>query len=210
LVQFGARWFRLRQGYGGQDDASTGRWLSKDPILLEGGFNLYVFCGNDPVNYVDPMGLWFWGTPKNMGTNSITMNTIDVYAYDAYKRLKSGRPGPQFLFDTDLFDGFEVDYYYDLDGNIFRGDDINYLGIGMYDAWKGNSLEWSRAKTALWKAQYNQHPSRDVLEWLEYGYNLYDKFEHPEKNVPLSNAAPSVTISAAPEATAPGSGASGK
>ena len=47
LVQFGARWY----------DASTGRWLSKDPILLEGGLNLYVFCGNDPVNYVDPWGL---------------------------------------------------------------------------------------------------------------------------------------------------------
>jgi RHS repeat-associated protein len=49
LVQFGARWY----------DASTGRWLSKDPILLQGGLNLYVFCGNDPVNFADPSGLWF-------------------------------------------------------------------------------------------------------------------------------------------------------
>ena len=47
LVQFGARWY----------DAASGRWLSKDPILLEGGLNLYVFCGNDPVNYCDPSGL---------------------------------------------------------------------------------------------------------------------------------------------------------
>lgn len=47
LVQFWARWY----------DASTGRWLSKYTILLEGGLNLYVFCGNDPVNYVDPSGL---------------------------------------------------------------------------------------------------------------------------------------------------------
>jgi len=30
--------------------------LSKDPIGLEGGLNLYVFCGNDPVNFVDPWG----------------------------------------------------------------------------------------------------------------------------------------------------------
>ena len=130
-----------------------------------------------------------------MGTNSISIDTIDAYAYDAYSRLKSGRPGPQFLFDTIIFDGFKVDYFYDLDGMIFRGDDINYLGIGMYDAWKENSLEWSRIKTAIWKSQYNQHPSRDVLEWLEYGYNLYDKFEHPEKTVPLSNKAPRTTIS---------------
>ena len=51
LVQFGARWY----------DAASGRWLSKDPILLEGGLNLYVFCGNDPVNFADPTGLVNWG-----------------------------------------------------------------------------------------------------------------------------------------------------
>ena len=50
LVQFGARWY----------DATSGRWLSKDPILLEGDLNLYVFCGNDPVNFADPLGLITW------------------------------------------------------------------------------------------------------------------------------------------------------
>jgi hypothetical protein len=39
-------------------DPATGRWLSKDPIGISGGLNLYAFCGNDPVNYVDPSGLW--------------------------------------------------------------------------------------------------------------------------------------------------------
>jgi len=47
LVHFGARWY----------DPVTGRWISKDPILLAGGLNLYAFCGNDPGNYVDPLGL---------------------------------------------------------------------------------------------------------------------------------------------------------
>jgi len=47
LVHFGVRWY----------DSQTGRWISKDPILLEGGLNLYAFCGNDPVNFSDPWGL---------------------------------------------------------------------------------------------------------------------------------------------------------
>jgi RHS repeat-associated protein len=47
LYNFRARWY----------DPVTGRWLSKDPIGLEGGLNLYVFCENDPVNWVDPWGL---------------------------------------------------------------------------------------------------------------------------------------------------------
>ena len=39
LVNFRARWY----------DPVTGRWLSKDPIGLNGGLNLYAFCEGDPV-----------------------------------------------------------------------------------------------------------------------------------------------------------------
>ena len=46
LVNFRARWY----------DSVTGRWLSKDPIGINGGLNLYAFCGNDPVGYIDKFG----------------------------------------------------------------------------------------------------------------------------------------------------------
>ena len=32
----------------------TGRWLSKDPIGLSGGLNLYAFCLNSPINSIGP------------------------------------------------------------------------------------------------------------------------------------------------------------
>ncbi len=39
-------------------DTETGRWMAKDPILFGGGdTNLYGYCVNDPVNWVDPSGL---------------------------------------------------------------------------------------------------------------------------------------------------------
>ncbi|RYG02100.1 MAG: RHS repeat-associated core domain-containing protein, partial [Chitinophagaceae bacterium] len=39
-------------------DPSVGRWLSRDPIGLDGGQqNLYAYCGGDPVNEIDPIGL---------------------------------------------------------------------------------------------------------------------------------------------------------
>ncbi len=47
LTRFGARDY----------DASIGRWVSKDPILFEGRqANLYVYVGNDPINWADPLG----------------------------------------------------------------------------------------------------------------------------------------------------------
>jgi len=47
LYNFRARWY----------DPDTGRWLSKDPIGINGGLNQYVFCGNNPVMFGDPEGL---------------------------------------------------------------------------------------------------------------------------------------------------------
>ncbi|MEI6219439.1 MAG: RHS repeat-associated core domain-containing protein, partial [bacterium] len=38
------------------DPAST-KWLSNDPLQEQAGPNLSSFCGNDPVNNVDPLGL---------------------------------------------------------------------------------------------------------------------------------------------------------
>jgi RHS repeat-associated protein len=35
-----------------------GRFISQDPIGIASGTNLYAYVGNDPVNWVDPLGLW--------------------------------------------------------------------------------------------------------------------------------------------------------
>ena len=50
LVNFRMRWY----------DPVTGRWLSKDPIGLSGGLNLYAFCGNAPIVFFDPWGKSWW------------------------------------------------------------------------------------------------------------------------------------------------------
>jgi len=47
LYNFRARWY----------DPITGRWLSKDPIGINGGLNQYVAFGNNPVRFRDPLGL---------------------------------------------------------------------------------------------------------------------------------------------------------
>jgi RHS repeat-associated protein len=51
-------------------DPKAGRFVTKDPIGFDGGdYNLFVYVGNNPVNFVDPMGLYnpFGANPQKPG-----------------------------------------------------------------------------------------------------------------------------------------------
>ena len=81
-------------------------------------------------------------------------------------------------FDTDFYNGLgnQRDYYY-VQGmdRIYADNEINYLGIGMYERWLGDSLLEAKAITLAWKVRYRATPSSGTLYWLQRGYDDYPK-----------------------------------
>jgi RHS repeat-associated protein len=51
---------------------TLGRFVSEDPIGFRGGVNPYVYVGDDPINYVDPIGL----------TNCVVTSTVGIVCSD--------------------------------------------------------------------------------------------------------------------------------
>jgi RHS repeat-associated protein len=78
LVRFGYRDY----------DPDTGRWTAKDPILFNGrDTDLYGYCLNDPVNYIDPNGKELIGAVVGAVGGAIVNGT---YAYMNDKSVLDG------------------------------------------------------------------------------------------------------------------------
>jgi RHS repeat-associated protein len=55
MMLAGARWY----------SPHLKRWISRDPINYEGGYNLYDYVGQNPIVFVDPTGLERFRLPSN-------------------------------------------------------------------------------------------------------------------------------------------------
>lgn len=72
-------------------DPRMGRWLSRDPIGLNGGVNVYSYCSGDPVNLVDPDGL----QQKSVGPPGPWEELIPVWGpgRDMVHEIQTGKSG---------------------------------------------------------------------------------------------------------------------
>lgn len=69
-------------------DATTGRFINRDPIGISGGTNAYLYALANPINYTDPKGL---ATDEAQGSRSdpdFCVNSRKTFPDDLVKRMK--------------------------------------------------------------------------------------------------------------------------
>lgn len=71
--------------------AGVSRFISEDPIGVDGGINLYEYVEGSPLNWSDPMGL-AKGGKRNLNTEGLTKKSDPKDVEEAMKRHPKGSP----------------------------------------------------------------------------------------------------------------------
>jgi RHS repeat-associated protein len=61
----------------------TGRYLNRDPLGYADGMNPYLYVHNNPINSIDPLGLWDWGWKALRVIGNVSSGIADAVTFGA-------------------------------------------------------------------------------------------------------------------------------
>ena len=114
----------------------TGRFLQTDRVGYQAGMNLYRYCGNNPLNFVDPSGLirvaFYDPTYEVYDANDNVIETtgqMEAWADDSYFDVRIPMWSSQDVLDglQRLIDqGYKIDEVFFFDHSVGTGDPARY------------------------------------------------------------------------------------
>jgi RHS repeat-associated protein len=157
---------------------SIGRFLQTDPIGYYGGLNLYAYCDNNPLNWIDP-----WGLCKNKKIKEITDADLLRAGRRFYRRFLRKQRGSGLLWpdwgyaDTDFYSQRGQHFLYK--GKEYTGEELNYIGVGMamHHFWlpQAFSPETQIIMATGNNLRYGHLPTGGEIYFTYVGYNLYNQ-----------------------------------
>ncbi len=145
----------------------TGQWASRDPLGEQGGVNLYAFCRNNSVNYIDPLGLRDYSEnetstlieeigQQNFLQAIVNHSIAGTYDFKAKDKLDDGIEGNDtytfngVIMQSDQFGnfaagyaGYEVGGLFGLEGVLWGGIAYDYFD-SIRKEFSGSEFDWDK------------------------------------------------------------------
>jgi RHS repeat-associated protein len=177
-------------------DADLSRWISRDPIGERGGVNLYGYVRNNPLNWIDPLGLATIYTDQTNGRTYFNPNPESpgpIVSWDSRSSVKpNSLPGAAGPYDS--ANVYPTHGPYRDNANAYGPNDIlrtdDYRGRWLHGG--GSDLDDPLAPRQGWESTHGC--TRLQNEDIEDLVNRVRDFrrDNPGVPIPYSRSAPPV------------------
>jgi len=155
-------------------DPEAGRFINKDPIGFLGGLNMYAYVGNNPVNWIDPLGLDFsTGVAFHVETvNPLTSGGGGIWGYNYQNNVLYSYSGRGIGLDI----GGGVESVWAYGSGPWTGE-FHSVNLGFF--WFTGSIFWTPGKGGWIGVSFGLSP-KTPIPTVAYEVTNYEPYEQTE------------------------------
>ena len=166
-------------------DPTVGRFLNADVYISTGqgllDYNMFAYCGNNPVTGYDPTGCWDWGIFTNIAISVLTGSVPDIVGAAGGAGLCSVPIGAPSGLANNLVNAVYFTFISDGNSDLDESGEYSAYADGYISRWE--RLDYAKKETT--EDWYSFNAWRYYSEYSLHMYGWYMTGWAEPKSIPL-------------------------